>query len=133
METKKRDEAPKKAKVKTPVVSEDESPAPKRTRKHDSSPSPSPDSIFKGGKKKGARYEKESKSRKEKSEADISSNGTVHWLQKNWKTALITALILGLFIWIKIKEDTFNRMNMNTTEQAQNVYISLSSRISMNC
>lgn len=45
----------------------------------------------------------------------------MEWIQANWKTTLIITVVIVLFIWVKMKEDAFNRMNMNTTEQATQV------------
>jgi hypothetical protein len=132
-ETKKNDQDTKSKKktvaptfketVVEPQEESEEATRPRRERKQNEySPSPSPEAPIRGGKKKG-KPEREIKDRRrgDKSDDDEEQGGFMEWIKANWKTTLIITVVIVLFIWVKMKEDAFNRMSMNSTEQASHV------------
>lgn len=109
--------------AKNPEQDSEESARARRDRKQpEFSPSPSPDAM-RGGKRKGKpEREFKDKRRGDRSDGEEEQGGLLEWIKKNWKTTLIISVVIILFIWIKMKEDDFNRMSMNTTEQAKTVF-----------
>jgi hypothetical protein len=81
---------------------------------------------------KYASEQKETKKPKESRES-FEENGTVSWIQQNWKICLISALFFSVMIYVKLKEDSFGRYNVSGTEQSSEVGIPFTSRISTVC
>ena len=86
----------------------------------------SPEPVSRADKRKGNKGRQErnnnsseaSPKRPKEQDDYVSKSGFQHWLQENWKVALIVTASLLLLTVVKLKEDSFNRLRMNSAEVA---------------